>query len=208
MARGYLSDRLAGGHPVAWSPDGRWIAYVGLGPKGFTNVFVASGVASPTASSAAPASAGGPRPGPPGELPGQLVHGQRLVEPGRDVPAVQHRAADRDRAAGSRGPHVPRAEVPRGPVPRSVPGRDAATGCAGAACGANASAARDTGSCGPRSREGGCACRRQAASESAKKAAKPVEIVFDAAPAPAHARADRRGRRGPVRSARTASGCC
>ncbi len=56
MARGYLSDRLAGGHPVAWSPDGRWIAYVGLGSKGFTNVFVASGVASPTASSAAPAS--------------------------------------------------------------------------------------------------------------------------------------------------------
>jgi tricorn protease len=41
LASGYLSDRLAGGHPVAWSPDGKWIAYVGLGPKGFTNVHVA-----------------------------------------------------------------------------------------------------------------------------------------------------------------------
>jgi len=44
-AKGYLSDRLASGRPVAWSPDGRWIAYVGLGSKGFTNVFVAASVA-------------------------------------------------------------------------------------------------------------------------------------------------------------------
>jgi tricorn protease len=41
LTRGYLSDRLAGGRPIAWSPDGKWIAFAGLGAKGFTNVFVA-----------------------------------------------------------------------------------------------------------------------------------------------------------------------
>lgn len=42
VAQGYLSDKLSGGHPVAWSPDGKWVAYLGLGPKGFTNVHVAA----------------------------------------------------------------------------------------------------------------------------------------------------------------------
>ncbi len=41
LAKGYLSDKLGGGHPVAWSPDDKWVAYLALGPKGFTNVFVA-----------------------------------------------------------------------------------------------------------------------------------------------------------------------
>ncbi len=40
VARGYLADRLDGGQPLAWSPDGRWIAYFATGPKGFTNAQV------------------------------------------------------------------------------------------------------------------------------------------------------------------------
>ncbi len=40
LAKGYLTDRLDGGRQVAWSPDGRWLAYLALGAKGFTNVWV------------------------------------------------------------------------------------------------------------------------------------------------------------------------
>jgi tricorn protease len=49
IASGYLTDKLSGGHPVAWSPDGRWVAYLGLGTKGFTNVHVAPAAGGPAA---------------------------------------------------------------------------------------------------------------------------------------------------------------
>ena len=60
-ARGYLADRLAAGHEIAWSPDSRWIAYLAVGAKGFTNVWVvpAAGGDARQASFIANASAGG-----------------------------------------------------------------------------------------------------------------------------------------------------
>ena len=49
LAKGYLSDKLSGGHPVAWAPDGKWLAYLGLGPKSFTQVFVVATGPTPAA---------------------------------------------------------------------------------------------------------------------------------------------------------------
>ena len=40
VASGYLSDRLGAGHEIAWSPDGKWIAYLAMGAKGFTSVWI------------------------------------------------------------------------------------------------------------------------------------------------------------------------
>jgi tricorn protease len=61
VATGYLADRLAAGREIAWSPDGRWIAYLAVGAKGFTNVWVvsASGGEARQVSFIANASAGG-----------------------------------------------------------------------------------------------------------------------------------------------------
>jgi Tol biopolymer transport system component/C-terminal processing protease CtpA/Prc len=61
VAKGYLADSLAAGHEIAWSPDAKWIAYLAVGAKGFTNVSVApaSGGDSRQVSFIANASAGG-----------------------------------------------------------------------------------------------------------------------------------------------------
>jgi Tol biopolymer transport system component len=38
LAKGLIADPLGLGRPIAWSPDGAWIAYFTAGPRGFTNV--------------------------------------------------------------------------------------------------------------------------------------------------------------------------
>ncbi len=40
VASGLLGDRLGAGHEIAWSPDGKWIAYLATGPKGFASVWI------------------------------------------------------------------------------------------------------------------------------------------------------------------------
>ena len=40
LARGIIADPVSVGHPIAWSPDGRWIAFFNAGTRGFTNVSV------------------------------------------------------------------------------------------------------------------------------------------------------------------------
>ncbi|HEX5473359.1 MAG TPA: S41 family peptidase [Vicinamibacterales bacterium] len=40
LAKGYIADAIAGGRPIAWSPDGRWIAYFVTAGRGFVNVHV------------------------------------------------------------------------------------------------------------------------------------------------------------------------
>jgi tricorn protease len=40
LAKGLIADPLQVGHPIAWSPDGRWIAFFTAGTRGFTNVAV------------------------------------------------------------------------------------------------------------------------------------------------------------------------
>jgi Tol biopolymer transport system component/C-terminal processing protease CtpA/Prc len=61
VATGYLADSLAAGREIAWSPDAKWIAYLAVGAKGFTNVWVvpAAGGEARQASFIANASAGG-----------------------------------------------------------------------------------------------------------------------------------------------------
>ncbi len=39
LAKGLIADALGVGRPIAWSPDGKWIAYFTVGARGFTNVF-------------------------------------------------------------------------------------------------------------------------------------------------------------------------
>ena len=38
LAKGLIADPLGPGRPIAWSPDGNWIAYFTAGTRGFTNV--------------------------------------------------------------------------------------------------------------------------------------------------------------------------
>jgi len=40
LAKGIIADTVGVGRPVAWSPDGRWLAYFTAGLRGFTNVSV------------------------------------------------------------------------------------------------------------------------------------------------------------------------
>jgi tricorn protease len=40
LAKGIIADPIQVGHPLAWSPDGRWIAFFSAGTRGFTNVSV------------------------------------------------------------------------------------------------------------------------------------------------------------------------
>jgi Tol biopolymer transport system component/C-terminal processing protease CtpA/Prc len=40
LAKGIIADTVGVGRPVAWSPDGRWLAYFTAGTRGFTNVSV------------------------------------------------------------------------------------------------------------------------------------------------------------------------
>jgi tricorn protease len=40
LAKGLIADPLGLGRPIAWSPDGKWIAYFTAGTRGFTNVSV------------------------------------------------------------------------------------------------------------------------------------------------------------------------
>jgi tricorn protease len=40
LAKGIIADPLQVGRPVAWSPDGRWLAFFTAGTRGFTNVSV------------------------------------------------------------------------------------------------------------------------------------------------------------------------
>jgi Tol biopolymer transport system component/C-terminal processing protease CtpA/Prc len=41
VAHGIISDPIQNGRPVAWSPDGKWLAYFTTRDRGFTNVAVA-----------------------------------------------------------------------------------------------------------------------------------------------------------------------
>ena len=38
LAKGLIADALGPGRPIAWSPDGKWIAHFTAGTRGFTNV--------------------------------------------------------------------------------------------------------------------------------------------------------------------------
>ena len=40
LARGLITDPIGIGRPIAWSPDGKWIAYFSAGERWFTNVSV------------------------------------------------------------------------------------------------------------------------------------------------------------------------
>ena len=40
LAKGIIADPIQVGRPIAWSPDGRWLAYFTAGTRGFTNVAV------------------------------------------------------------------------------------------------------------------------------------------------------------------------
>jgi tricorn protease len=40
LAKGLIADELQTGHPLAWSPDGKWIAFLDAGARGFTNLRV------------------------------------------------------------------------------------------------------------------------------------------------------------------------
>src|SRR6266545_1050669 len=40
LAKGIIADPLQVGRPIAWSPDGRWLAFFSAGARGFTNVAV------------------------------------------------------------------------------------------------------------------------------------------------------------------------
>ncbi len=40
LAKGIITDPLGIGRPLAWSPDGKWLAYFSAGTRGFTNVAV------------------------------------------------------------------------------------------------------------------------------------------------------------------------
>jgi tricorn protease len=40
LAKGLIADPLNLGHPLAWSPDGKWIAFFNAGTRGFTNVAI------------------------------------------------------------------------------------------------------------------------------------------------------------------------
>ncbi len=40
LAKGIIADTVGIGRPVAWSPDGKWLAYFSEGTRGFTNVAV------------------------------------------------------------------------------------------------------------------------------------------------------------------------
>jgi Tol biopolymer transport system component/C-terminal processing protease CtpA/Prc len=40
LAKGLIADPIQVGRPIAWSPDGKWLAFFTAGPRGFTNVSV------------------------------------------------------------------------------------------------------------------------------------------------------------------------
>jgi tricorn protease len=40
LAQGIIADPVSVGHPIAWSPDGKWLAFFNAGARGFTNVSV------------------------------------------------------------------------------------------------------------------------------------------------------------------------
>jgi Tol biopolymer transport system component/C-terminal processing protease CtpA/Prc len=40
LAKGIIADPVEPGHPIAWSPDGKWLAFFNAGARGFTNVSV------------------------------------------------------------------------------------------------------------------------------------------------------------------------
>lgn len=40
LARGLIADPVNVGHPIAWSPDSRWLAFFNSGARGFTNVSI------------------------------------------------------------------------------------------------------------------------------------------------------------------------
>ena len=82
LAKGIIADPIQVGHPIAWSPDGKWIAFFNAGTRGFTNVAVV------------PAAGGEAKP------VSFLANAQRQrhrVVARRHVPPLRHRPAHRGR---------------------------------------------------------------------------------------------------------------
>ena len=96
---------------VAWSPDSRWVAYLGLSAKSFRNVY------------AVPA-AGGETPR--GQRAAQWQRQQHLLEPGRHLHHLQHEPAHGGGPGRPRRSDPAHAALPRGSLPRSLQGYRAA----------------------------------------------------------------------------------
>ncbi len=128
LATGFLSRADRG---VAWSPDGRWVAYLGLSARVVPQRLRRSRRR---------------RRQPRGQRAAERQRQQHLVEPRRHLHPLQHEPADRRGAGRARRSHPADAEVPRGPLPRSLQGtsrRRPRPGRGGAAPERDAEPARD-----------------------------------------------------------------
>ena len=111
LAKGIIADPIQVGRPIAWSPDGRWLAFFTAGTRGFTNVSVV-----PAAGGEASRSAFSPtrtRPAIAWSPDGTFL----LFDTGQRTEVAQLARVDSDAA---------HAEVPRGSIQRSVQRRASA----------------------------------------------------------------------------------
>ena len=126
VARDGLLSRADRG--VAWSPDSKWVAYLGLSARVVPQRLRRSRRR---------------RREPRGQRPAERQRQQHLVEPRRHLPPLQHEPADRRGPGRARRSHPAHAEVPRGSLPRSVQGDRAWTPAPGERRGGGAAPDRD-----------------------------------------------------------------